>query len=32
LRHRILVSFEADAEGLTPDDILQRILDHIPVP
>jgi MoxR-like ATPase len=32
MRHRILVSFEADAEGLTADDILQRILDHIPVP
>ena len=32
MRHRILVSFEADAEGLGPDDILQRILDHIPVP
>src|SRR6516162_2167575 len=31
MRHRILVSFEADAEGLTPDDILKRILDHIPV-
>jgi MoxR-like ATPase len=32
MRHRILISFEADAEGLSPDDILQRILDHIPVP
>jgi MoxR-like ATPase len=32
MRHRILVSFEADAEGLTPDDILKKILDHIPVP
>ncbi len=32
MRHRIMLSFEADAEGLTPDDILQRILDHIPVP
>ncbi len=32
MRHRILVSYEADAEGLTPDDLLQRILDHIPVP
>ena len=32
MRHRILVSFEADAEGLSPDEILQRILDHIPVP
>ena len=32
MRHRILVSFEADAEGLSPDDILQRILDQVPVP
>jgi MoxR-like ATPase len=32
MRHRILVSFEADAEGLAPDDILGRILDHLPVP
>jgi MoxR-like ATPase len=32
MRHRIMVSFEADAEGMTPDDILQQILDHIPVP
>jgi MoxR-like ATPase len=32
MRHRILVSFEADAEGLSADLILQRILDHIPVP
>jgi MoxR-like ATPase len=32
LRHRIVVSYEADAEGLSPDDILARFLDHIPVP
>ena len=32
MRHRILISFEADAEGLSPDDILQRILDQVPVP
>jgi MoxR-like ATPase len=32
MRHRILVSYEADAEGLSPDDLLRRILDHIPVP
>ncbi|MHC5540336.1 AAA family ATPase, partial [Singulisphaera rosea] len=32
LRHRIIASYEADAEGLTPDDLLGRILDHIPVP
>ncbi len=32
LRHRIIVSFEADAEGLSADDLLGRILDHIRVP
>ncbi len=32
MRHRIMLSFEADAEGLSADDVLQRILDHIPVP
>ncbi len=32
LRHRIILSYEADAEGLNADDILGRILDHIPVP
>jgi MoxR-like ATPase len=32
LRHRILVSYEADAEGLSADDILGKFLDRIPVP
>jgi MoxR-like ATPase len=32
LRHRIIISYEADAEGLTADDILGRVLNHIPVP
>jgi len=32
LRHRLILSFEADAEGLTVDAILNRILDHVPVP
>ena len=32
IRHRIVPSYEADAEGLGADDLLQRILDHIPVP
>jgi MoxR-like ATPase len=32
LRHRVLISYEADAEGLSADDILGRILDRIPVP
>jgi MoxR-like ATPase len=32
LRHRVVVSYEADAEGLSPDDLLRRVLDHIRVP
>jgi MoxR-like ATPase len=32
LRHRIGVSYEAEAENLTSEDIIQRILDTIPVP
>jgi MoxR-like ATPase len=32
LRHRLIVSYEADAEGLTADNILIQILDHIRVP
>jgi MoxR-like ATPase len=32
LRHRIMVSYEADAEGLSVDDVLRKILDHVPVP
>jgi MoxR-like ATPase len=32
LRHRVLASFEADAEGVSSDDLIGRILDHIRVP
>jgi MoxR-like ATPase len=32
LRHRIIPSYEADAEGLSADDLLERILDHVAVP
>jgi len=32
LRHRVLASYEADAEGVTPDDLVGRILDRIRVP
>jgi len=32
LRHRVILSYEALAEGTTPDDIVQRVLDHVPVP
>ena len=32
LRHRIKVSYEAEAENITSDDIVRKILDNIPVP
>jgi MoxR-like ATPase len=32
LRHRIIVSYEAEAEELTSEDIIEKILSEIPVP
>ncbi len=32
LRHRLRLSYEAEAENKTTDDIIQTILNHIPVP
>ena len=32
LRHRVLISYEAEAEDLRPDAIVKRVLDHLPVP
>ena len=32
LRHRILLSYEAEAEGLKTDDVIKKILDHVEVP
>ncbi len=32
LRHRIILSYEAEAEELTTEDIIQRLFDTIPVP
>lgn len=32
LRHRLLLTYEADAEAVKPDNIVQRILDKIPAP
>jgi MoxR-like ATPase len=32
LRHRILVSYEAEAEGISSEEVIQRILNTIPVP
>lgn len=32
LRHRLLLTYEAEAEDLTADDLVRRLLDTIPVP
>jgi len=32
LRHRIVLSYEAEAEGMDSDAVIARILNHIPVP
>jgi MoxR-like ATPase len=32
LRHRVILTYEAEAEDLTSEDIITRILEHIPVP
>jgi len=32
LRHRLILSFEAEAESMTPDEIIQRVFDAVEVP
>jgi MoxR-like ATPase len=32
LRHRVIVTYEAEAEDKTSEDVIQTVLDHIPVP
>ncbi len=32
LRHRVILTYEAEAEGKTNDDVIQQILDYLPVP
>ncbi|MBM4089022.1 MAG: MoxR family ATPase [Planctomycetes bacterium] len=32
LRHRVILTYEAEAEGKSNDDIVMRILDNVPVP
>ena len=32
LRHRVITTYEAEAEELTSEDILKQIFDHVPVP
>ncbi|MHC4879384.1 MAG: AAA family ATPase [Planctomycetota bacterium] len=31
LRHRIVTSFHADSEGVTPDDVVQTLLEEVPI-
>ena len=32
LRHRVITTYEAEAEAVTSEDILQQVFDHVPVP
>jgi MoxR-like ATPase len=32
LRHRVLVTYEAEAEEITAEALIQRIFDYLPVP
>ncbi|MDP7532852.1 MAG: ATPase, partial [SAR202 cluster bacterium] len=32
LRHRVIPTYEAEAESITTTDIVQQILDHVEVP
>ena len=32
LRHRVIVTYEAEAEDKTSEDVIQTVLDHVPVP
>ncbi|MEM9373272.1 MAG: ATPase, partial [Planctomycetota bacterium] len=32
LRHRVVVGYEAEAEGVTPEDIIQEIFNRVPIP
>ncbi|MGW8311271.1 MAG: AAA family ATPase, partial [Thiogranum sp.] len=32
LRHRLLLTFEAEAEGITSDDLIQRLISLVAIP
>ena len=32
LRHRVIVTYEAEAEEKTSEDVIKAVLDHVPVP
>jgi MoxR-like ATPase len=31
LRHRIVTTFQANSEGVSPDDVVDQLLDEVPV-
>ena len=32
LRHRVLTTYEAEAAGVSAEDLVQQVFDHLPVP
>ena len=32
LRHRVILTYEAEAEEMSPEDVIATILTHVPVP
>jgi MoxR-like ATPase len=32
LRHRVILSYEAEADGVTPDSFIQELIARVPVP
>lgn len=32
LRHRVLLNYEAEADGISPEDFVQKLLQHVPAP
>ena len=32
MRHRLIVTYEAEAESVTPEAVIQTVLDRVPVP
>ena len=32
LRHRVSTNFQAQAEGMTTEDVIQRLIDELPTP
>ena len=32
LRHRLMTTFNADAEGISPDDVIKKLIDFVPLP